>query len=421
MKICRLILFFMILILTVSPSIAQTPFDFKNPRIPFSDQGVEKAIDKAVQYLLSSQQADGSWPAPVLGSKDKDSVLNCKIGTTSLVLYALMEKGLSFQNEKIAKGLKWLADTAEVLDGRNATYGISFRCQAWLRAWKQAKDSDKTAASKYRKCLETDVAKFVKEKDKQFNGGYSYALTESRFGDNSNSQYGVLAVWAGYRAGMEIPKEYWEKVMKYWIPQQRPDGGWNYAENEPAPTASMTAAGIATLFVCIDALKGQEFIKCNVATEFAPVKKGLDWYDANFKQNISMIQRDRDMFYTLYGIERIGLASGYKYFGDADWYKHGVVCLLNLQGTDGSWKNSNYGPDVSTSYALLFLIRGQHGVLFNRIEYNGDWNNRPRALANFCRWAENAYEHEVNWQIITLKSEVGEWHDAPVVLITGST
>ncbi|MBI5726011.1 MAG: DUF4159 domain-containing protein, partial [Planctomycetes bacterium] len=410
-------------ILLIFPSIAQGQFDIEKAKIRFSDQAVQKAVDKEVEFLLSRQMADGSWPVPLFWNKeieDKDSALNCKIGTTSLVLYALMEKGMSFKDEKIAKGLKWLADTNEAIDGRNSTYGVSFRCQVWLRAWKQAKDADKTAAAKFRKLLETDVAKFVKEKDKNFNGGYRYALSVSGDGDPSNSQYGVLAVWAGYRANMEIPKEYWDKVLKYWLPLQKPDGGWPY--NEGDSIYSMTAAGIATLFVCIDATMGDKFIKCTVQTEYSPVKRAMDWNAAHFEDAIkhpNTTAQQREIHYSLYGFERVGLASGYKYFGNVDWYKHGATLLLNRQAENGS-SNSWYGPDLATAYALLFFIRGQHGVIMNRLEYDGDWNNRPRALANFCRWAEGVYEQEVNWQIITLKSPVGEWHDAPVVAISGS-
>ncbi|MBI5725687.1 MAG: DUF4159 domain-containing protein [Planctomycetes bacterium] len=426
MKITGLIPLAAAVIILPSVASAQRSFDFKNAKIPFSDQAIQKAIDKGAEFLLSRQEADGSWPVITAWNRpieDKDDAHNCKIAATSMALYALMEKGMSFQNEKIAKGLTWLANTPEVIGGRDSTYCVAFRTQVWLRAWKQAMAADKTAAAKFRKSLETDVAKFIREKDKDFVGGYFYSLnTRGDISDPSNSQYGLLAVWAGYRGNMEIPKDYWDKVMKWWITRQKPDGGWGY-EGADNPSYTMTAAGIASLFVCIDALKGQEFIKCSAQTEFAPIEKGLKWYDANFKEVITTINpgggQQKEFFYGMYGIERIGLASGYKYFGDADWYKLGSIRILNVQAEDGSW-TSNWGPDVASAYALLFLIRGQHGVLFNRLEYDGDWNNRPRALANFCRWAEGVYEQEVNWQIITLKSEVGEWHDAPVVTLSGS-
>jgi hypothetical protein len=57
----------------------------------------------------------------------------------------------------------------------------------------------------------------------------------------------------------------------------------------------------------------------------------------------------------------------------------------------------------------------------NRLEYDGDWNNRPRALANFARWVSRTFEREVNWQIISFRAPVEEWHDAPILLITGSS
>jgi hypothetical protein len=36
--------------------------------------------------------------------------------------------------------------------------------------------------------------------------------------------------------------------------------------------------------------------------------------------------------YTLYGIERVGLASGFKYFGENDWYRKLAQKLVHLQG-----------------------------------------------------------------------------------------
>src|SRR5262249_24315668 len=66
--------------------------------------------------------------------------------------------------------------------------------------------------------------------------------------DNSNSQYGLLGVWAGADAGIEILGSYWEKVRDHWVKSQLSDGEWSYRPREGA-TPTMTAAGTASLFV----------------------------------------------------------------------------------------------------------------------------------------------------------------------------
>ena len=119
--------------------------------------------------------------------------------------------------------------------------------------------------------------------------------------------------------------------------------------------------------------------------------------------------------YYLYGVERIGHASGYKYFGNQDWYKLGALTLVKGQTATGSW-----GSAAETSFAIVFLCKGRHPLMFNKLEYPGDWNNRPRNLANLTAWMSRNYEQEFNWQIVNLKVDPFEWHDSPLLCISGS-
>jgi len=367
----------------------------------FSDQAVQQAMEKGVGHLWTGQRADGSWP-PIGSPAAKGNYFPA--GPTAMAVYALLECGVSPQEPRMTRSLKWLAE-----QDSHMTYTLGLRANAYLAAIRKGAD--------YGPHLRRDVMRLVKS---TADGSYTY---ESKgdgksSGDNSNSQYGLLGAWAGALGNMEIPKKYWYMVMKHWINCQNGDGGWCYRKGSPS-THTMTAAGVASLFVCFDNLFSEEFIKCNVATEFAPIQRGLDWFHRNFDKPTRGGRYPYNPYYYLYGIERVGLASGYKYFGTSDWYKLGAADLIRRQGGGGGWGTGVHGV-VNTSFALLFLARGRHPVLFNKLEFDGDWNNRPRDMANLTRWISRTFETTINWQIINLRVPVREWHDAPILYISGS-
>ena len=377
------------------------------PNTEFSDAAVKEAIKKTIDYLWSQQDpASGAWA--IYGKPGGNNYH--PLGPTALAVYALLESGVKIQSEpRMQKALKAL-ESLEI-DG---TYSLGLRANVWLAAAKQNRE-------KYLPLLRKDTKILV---ESTADGSYGYickGLGKSR-GDNSNSQYGLLGVWAGARASVEIPRQYWLKVLVHWINCQTPDGGWDYRGNaNTRPT--MATAGIASLFVCYDNLlsDASSFLNCRPSKEMAlaqrPIQRGLKWFDTNYAKTIG----GHPNGYYLYGVERVGLASGYKYFGKLDWYKLGATQLLKYQKPTGSFHGGGHGGEmVNAAFGLLFLIRGRNAVLFNKLEFAGDWNNRPRDLASLTRWLNTKYEGTVNWQIINLAVPVREWHDAPILYISGS-
>ena len=85
------------------------------------------------------------------------------------------------------------------------------------------------------------------------------------------------------------------------------------------------------------------------------------------------------------------------------------------QGADGSWD----GDVVETSFALLFLARGRHPILMNKLAYQGFWNNRPRDTANLGAYAGKRLEREFNWQVVDVRADWTDWLDSPVLYIAG--
>jgi len=193
----------------------------------------------------------------------------------------------------------------------------------------------------------------------------------TRSGDNSNSQYAILGMFAAARANCELPKETLEKAVKWWESKQNPDGGWGYACAEVpdgagngivtnASTGSMTTAGLTALIVC------KFYLGIDTAND-PVIQKGLAWLGSNLSYSTNPGSGSALWhYYYLYGLERVGQIAGMKEFGGKDWYKGGAAWLIDNQKPDGHWesaaKSTPQGDQLcddvcNTCFAILFLRR----------------------------------------------------------------
>jgi len=205
-----------------------------------------------------------------------------------------------------------------------------------------------------------------------------------------------------------------------------PEGGWDYGTLSDQ-TPAMTAAGIASLFIVGDYLHSAEAIGCLGNAVDPWIDKGIAWLDKNYDRIGTAPMR-------CMGIERIGAASGYKYFASHDWYVGLAQRLLIALGDDGSFNCTNY-PGANhldaTCFGLLFLARGRAPVMMNKLDYHiprrREWSRsrrtgtkRPRDVANLTAFAGRQAETFLQWQIVNFKASPEDLHDAPVLYLSGN-
>ncbi len=188
----------------------------------------------------------------------------------------------------------------------------------------------------------------------------------------------------------------------------------------------MTAAGVATLYISQDyLLQAQQATwgRCAGGVPNPNITAGLAWLDKHINELLG------GNLYGMYGVERIGVASGRKNFGPVDWYQNGSEYLVRHQAKDGHW-DSSYKAVPSTVFATLFLVRGRAPVVMNKLEYElsdaklkkqaEPWNERPRDVANLTHWLGKQSERFYNWQVVNLKIAPDDLHDAPILFISGA-
>lgn len=384
-----------------------------------TNQDVQQAIRKGVEFLWTKQHDDGSW-----GSITWQPVSH-PLAVTSMATYALMETGVSPENDKLKKALALMekASTAQTYGPTgDSTYTMGFRCQMWLAA-------NLGTHGNYFRVMKRDIDLIVASTP---NGDYDYLCSGrpeyagAKRPDNSNSQYALYGVWAGKLNSVAIPKEYWRKVLAYWMGSQNVDGGWGYMNKDEKSRIMMTAAGLASLYVCFDSLYGDRFLE--VGQGQPEIKRAMDNglaylnsdFVASLKDPFKFGVHGWSMYYHLFGIQRVGLAGKIKRFGGADWYQFGANILLRLQSDDGSWPAvDGISSEALTSYALMFLARGQRPLPMMQLNYGGAWNNRPHAVSNLFFWVGKALERPCRAQVVKFEDPEKDWGDSNILLITG--
>lgn len=370
---------------------------------------VRAAIDGGVKYLLSEQNPQrGSW----------SELAQYPGGVTSLCTLALLNAGVEPSHPQIQKALEFLRPLEP-----SQTYSTSLQTMVLCAATPR---QDLVQIQKNVNWLESIQLE---------EGLWTYAAGAG--GDNSNSQFAILALHEAERVGAKVKPETWQRAADYWKGCQNPSGSWGYKAGWDIGLGSMTCAGIAATVICQGRVdKANASIEnglvqcCQPQEEDDSLERALSWLGRNFSVRRNPGRRGAGStwhYYYLYGLERVGRLTARRLIGGHDWYREGTEFLLSQQDPfSHHWVGQNTAedrPHIATAMALLFLSKGRRPVLMAKLEHGPDidWNNHESDVAHLTAHVEKLWGIDLTWQIFNPKeASVDDLLQAPVLFLSGS-
>jgi uncharacterized protein DUF4159 len=404
--------------LTLGPPTSIQAAD-ENPR-PLVDR-VRRSIERSVQFLRDQENHNGNWEI------DGGLAASRHGGETSLVLLALLNAGVKSDDPIIERGLKFLR-TIEPRD----TYVVGLQTMVFAAAGKQV--DFPLIQRNVQWLIDARVMNGKELQGWTYMKGGDPKLPVTGITDNSNTQYALLGLHEGHRAGAEVPKAIWKSIEDYYLKSQFEDGGWGYLPKfndirVMPPILTMTVAGLCGLLIAATELnEGREtpnadgtFKECGRYKENPHVIAALNWIGKSFRFDIH-----EAVYYNIYGIERAGRLTGFRFLGNHDWYREGCLFLVNAQREDGSWVGRgahDHWPVVSTSFALLFLSKGRTPIMINKLVHGpgNDWNNDRNDARNLIEFAsrEMFKKQPLAWQIFEAKRGLAKGTKEELLGLTG--
>ena len=370
---------------------------------------VRDAIDRGVEYLKREQRDDGSWP----------EIVGYPGGITSICTLALLNSGVPPQDKHVQDALNYLRKIKPQM-----TYSTALQTMVFCAA---EPNTNLALIKRNAQWLEDN-----QKRTGAMMGAWGYPQAE---GDNSNSQFALLALHEAERVGVKVNDRTWELAHKYWLACQNSNGSWGY-KPETGGTGSMTCAGIAAVIITSDRLNrgdaetdGDHVSCCGEQKDNSPLDRALTWMGRNFTVHSNPGNRGPQwLYYYLYGIERAGRLTNQRLLGGHDWYREGAELLVSLQDElSGYWKGTGHAeddPHLGTSLALLFLAKGRRPVLCAKLKHEplDDWNHHRSDLSNLTGYVETHWLRDLTWQVIdAATANTDDLLEAPVLFISGSS
>ncbi|HWA98678.1 MAG TPA: prenyltransferase/squalene oxidase repeat-containing protein, partial [Pirellulales bacterium] len=194
-------------------------------RADIDAEQVRKSIDLGIGFLLRQQAADGTWT-------DHPGF---PTGVTALCTLALLTAGVPASDPNIQKALIVLRKP----QSKRMTYTISLQTMVLCAA---EPNKDKLLIRQNVRWLEEQQIRTDEKK-----GAWGYGDHQGS-GDNSNTQFALLALHEAERVGVPVSEQTWRLALGYWQRTQNIDGSWGYMPGLSG-TGSMTCAGIAALVI----------------------------------------------------------------------------------------------------------------------------------------------------------------------------
>ncbi len=383
-----LVLSALVLLSWPSPGDAQAP----------KEADIAAAVRKGLTYLRSQQREDGTWQ-------------HAQIGATALAGWTLLECGVAPTDPSIQKAaaavrkemvqlsqnyslslciffLDRLGDeidlpliesmTFRLMRAQNAWGGWDYtssvagtdteRLDAHLKVAtpgklnpKLPKDRTPRHWTQLTPYMQRELMPFVRaplQGDKNTSG------------DNSNTQFSMMALWVGRRYGMPVERQLLLTEQRF-RNFQFETGGWSYEfeknKNAPktadtSPSLAMTCAGL--LGLALGHASDPSRAKVDLAKD-ERVRAGLGAVASTIGNPIgdrakaAAQAKSGRIYYALWSLERMAVAYNLegKHIGTKDWFGWGAELLLSVQYPDGAWRGDFAQGSCDTCFALLFLKR----------------------------------------------------------------
>jgi len=337
---------------------------------------VKQAIGRGVEFIVKSQQPDGSWGAGQLtdgflwlASSVPGSFDGFRSATTALCVMALREAG-----EKTAhdRGVEYLVAHGEA---RRASPDLIYNVWAHMYVVQALSGEMKTNQDpRLAAAVAWHIDRLVRYED--MRGGWNYydfeigsqtpAGTPVSFGTAA----GLVALWEAKQAGVEVPRKLVDRAIRCLERMRLPNGAYIYGEYlqyAPRALANQPRGAVGRVQPC-----NYSLWLCN-SKQVGPAEclAGLEM----FEREHSFLEMGRkrpfphsswyqtapyyfyfDHYYAARMLEKFGGDTRGKYAPMiADW-------ILPLQEPDGSWWDFamwDYHKPYGTAFVVMTLLRCQ--------------------------------------------------------------
>lgn len=337
-----------------------------------SDADIALAVERGVRFLRNTQEADGTWSFSHMHQH--------RLGMTALAGLALVENGAAPDEPVVVSANRAVEELAI---RSNQTYDLALAILFLARQGARDKHAGEEIIPLLASRLEggnqggswtynvpMDGDRPTRGLDRERRTPRRAGVRRSRetaarwAGDNSNTQFALLGLWAAGRNAFD-PDEALESIDGHFRSTQQFDGGWGYRQGTPGSHA-MTCAGLMGLAMAAarPGLAERQTARTRGAALAA---------DPAFRSALEAVGRDArtideqsDIYY-LWSLERVCVALGLRLLDSFDWYATGARILLDQQQPDGSWPHGRWGVYPNTCLALLFLRKANLAFELDRV------------------------------------------------------
>jgi hypothetical protein len=305
-----------------SASAAGNTTDFKVYRGTQVPPEVERLYEKGLKFLVSSQNADGSFPGQY----------GTEPGVVGFAVMSMLAHGDDPNHGPYAKTIKRGVEYLIKNQGENGYIGSSmynhgFSTLALAEAYGALQD-DRIGPA-----LKKAVELIISSQDKNKFKGWRYSPDASD-ADSTVSGACFVAMIAARNAGVKIPDKNIEEALKFFTDCQNPTSGdIGYMPRSGSHGGATTAIGVAA-YAYARKKDSPTFVKAMKAM------KGNDDGGGSYP------------FYLEYYAAQAYFQGDFK--GWQDWNDRQIKRLGEMQNEDGSW-DAGLGPATSTALGLLSI------------------------------------------------------------------